>query len=395
MVKTLKFSSILRWLKLFTYLSATLLLLTKSNVDQLTYLIPLALLISFIDYTRDYYLVEKNKPLSYLWISIVIEMLCIMAVAFFDKNDVNILFFFVLISSTIIVHPFAYSLPLAAVFILWGFLIHGHRNGFTDLFQTIVPLTFSYVVSTAFVMGMSYVAKMQIREKERLARLNGELEQAYKKLIDHSAIAQKLTIEEERTRMARELHDTLAHTLTTLIIQLETCKKLVTIDPTRLPTELEKAQELSRSGFNDIKRSIKDLRPQAMEDKSFFASIASIIHETMENTNVQIKFNNLISQEIDLTTQMEVALFRAVQESITNSIRHGHSDKIEMILEEKNNRLHLCIEDNGQGCSNIKKGYGMKGIRERIEGLEGSVSFSSAYGHGFKTEISLPCKVVA
>lgn len=194
--------------------------------------------------------------------------------------------------------------------------------------------------------------------------------------------------------MAREIHDTLAHTLTTLIVQLEACKKLTAIDPSRLPVELEKAQNLSRSGFNDVKRSIKALRPQAMEEKSFFASINVIINEVMESTKVKITLNNLLPKDIKLPSQMEIALFRVIQESITNSVRHGQASEIQIHMEKENYMLKLWILDNGIGCINIKKGYGTQGIQERIEGLKGTVEFSSSVGKGFKTKVLIPCEVV-
>jgi signal transduction histidine kinase len=263
------------------------------------------------------------------------------------------------------------------------------RNGFVGFMESLSVIFFSYCVSSAFVMGMSYLVKMQIREKEKLAHINAELEHAYRKLIENSNAAQKLSVEQERTRMAREIHDTLAHTLTTLIVQLEACKKLASLDPTRLPIELEKAQDLSRSGFNDIKRSIKALRPQAMEDKSFFASILSIINDTMENTKVHITLNNLLPQDLKLSSNIEIALFRVIQESITNSIRHGQAGEIQIDIKKDNNVLKLNIADNGKGCANIKKGFGIQGIRERIESLNGSAEFSSTQGKGFITTISI------
>jgi signal transduction histidine kinase len=390
MVKGSQVSSIMNWVKLFTYISATVLLIIDNNFDQLTYLIPLVFLIFLINYSRDYYLIAGKKPIQYVWISLALEILLIICLGFFDKTGINILFFFVCISSTVISHPFIYSIPLVIVYIASEFFIYAERNGLGDLAKSMVPMLFSYGVSTVFVIGMSYLVKMQGREKEKQARINDELEQAYEKLIENSAAAQKLTVEQERTRMAREIHDTLAHTLTTLIVQLEACKKLASLDPSRLPTELEKAQELSRSGFNDIKRSIKALRPQVMEDKSFFASILSIINDTMENTKVHITLNNFLPQDIKRSSQIEVALFRVIQESITNSIRHGQATEIEVTLKEDSNRLEVLIVDNGIGCSTIKKGYGIQGIGERIESLKGSAEFSSSHGKGFKTEVSIP-----
>lgn len=394
MVKAAHFKNILKWLRLFAYISATVLLIANNSFDKLTYIIPILVLIFFVNYSRDYFLADGNKPIQYIWISIALELTLIVSLSLIDKNDINLLLFYICISSTVIVHPFKYSIFMIIAYLSAMLFIYGMRNGSGDLIKSIIPILFNYGISIAFVVGMSYLVKMQIREKERLARINAELEKAYEKLIENSAAAHQLTIEAERTRMAREIHDTLAHTLTTLIIQLEACKKLASLDPERLPGELVKAQELSRSGFNDVRRSIKALRPQAMEDKSFIASIVSIINDTMERTKVNITFNNLLTQDIKLPSQIEVALFRAVQESITNSIRHGQASEIGITLRQEDSTLKLSIEDNGIGCANIKKGYGMKGIRERIEDLNGNVEFSSSSGKGFKTRISIPCEVV-
>jgi signal transduction histidine kinase len=165
------------------------------------------------------------------------------------------------------------------------------------------------------------------------------------------------------------------------------------MDTSRLPAELEKAQELSRSGFNDVKRSIKALRPQVMEEKSFFASIHTSINEIMETTKVNIIFDNMLPPETQLESQVEISLFRAIQECITNSIRHGKAGKIEINLKQVDKHLQLMISDNGIGCANFKKGFGMKGLLERVEKLKGKVNYSSAEGKGFQTTISIPEEV--
>lgn len=390
MGKALQVKNIFRWLTLFTYISATILIIINNTPKNLICLIPLILILFFVNYFREYYLFAHNKPVKYTVVSIILEMLLILVIGFFENISFNILYFYVLVSSTVIIYPFLYSVPLALTFLVFQITIYALRNGRLALANSLLSMLFSIIISTAFVMGMSYLVKMQIREKEKQAHINTELEEAYKKLIEQSALAQKLTIEEERTRMAREIHDTLAHTLTNLIVQLEVCKKLSSADPSRLPTELEKAQELSRSGFNDVKRSIKALRPQAMEDKTFLASISSIINETMENTKVHISLTCSLSSDIKFPSQVEIALFRAIQESITNSIRHGQPSEISISVKHDNNMVQVSIEDNGLGCSSIKKGYGMRGIRERIESLNGKVVFSSVYGRGFKTAILIP-----
>lgn len=394
MVKDLRYKNTVSWLKLFTYISATVILLSSTGADKLVYLIPLVIVLFFVNYFREYYLEARCKHIRYIWTSIIIEMLLILSIGYFNSTDANILLFFACISSVIIGYSFAYSIPMALIYIGTQFCFYAIRNGVGFVMGNILSMFFSYSVSTAFVMMMCYLVKIQIRERERLSHVNAELETAYKKLIESSAAARKLTVEQERTRMAREIHDTLAHTLTSLIVQLEACKELAAQDPSRLPGELNKAQELSREGFNDVKRSIKALRPQVMEDKSFVDSIISSINGIMENTKVHVTLNNSLPNDLKLPSSIEVALFRVIQESITNSIRHGRSSEIEISIKLENNTVELDIEDNGTGCANIKKGYGIRGISERIEDLGGDARFSSTNGSGFKTNVYIPYEVV-
>ena len=388
MLSGLKIKSILKYLVLFSYISATAMIMFDNDFSSLKILIPLIISLFIINYSREYWLYPRNKPASYAAASIILETLLILVIGTFDKSGVHILFFYVMVSSMVLMYPFKYSVLAASTFIVAEYSLSTVTKELS--YSSMLSMVVSLVVSSVFVIGMSHLVKMQIHEKEKQARINSELEQAYKMLIDNSAAVQKLAIEEERTRMAREIHDTLAHTLTSLIVQLEACKKLAGADPSRLPGELEKAQELSRSGFNDIKRSIKALRPKVMEDKSLLASVTTITNEVMENTGVNITVNSSLPLELELSTAMEVAIFRAIQESITNSIRHGHATDIIVRITQLNGSIEVIVEDNGLGCTNIKAGYGLKGIRERINALNGRAEFTSSSQNGFKTIINIP-----
>jgi signal transduction histidine kinase len=131
-----------------------------------------------------------------------------------------------------------------------------------------------------------------------------------------------------------------------------------------------------------------------MENKSFLDSIISIVNNFMKNTDIQITLNNSLPKDMKLTSQAEIAIFRVIQESVTNSVRHGKSNKVEITIKQENNKLELNISDNGTGCSNIKKGYGMQGIKERTEALDGTAEFSSSPGKGFKTRVLIPFEVI-
>ena len=391
MIKIYKIRKTASFIKLFTHLSAVVLILAYNNLRDVPFLLSLMLIVIFANYFRQFYLIAYSKPLKYRWISTVVELFFLICIGFIDKTGVNILLFFVCVSEATIHYEFKYSgILLSLPFVLSIYLADIINKSFINLSDVFVDVFFNNGVAIVFVIGISYFVRSQIKEKEKLERINTELEEAYKKLIDASAASEQLLIEKERIRMAQEIHDTLAHTLTTLIVQLEVCKKLSSADADRLVKELEKAQELTRSGLNDVKRTIKSLRPLALKGKPFWESILDFINNTMNNTDVHIILNNTLPQGIKLPAAIEVIIFRLIQESITNSIRHGNSSEIQIAMNLDKDKIWINIHDNGMGCLRIKKGFGLSGIQERIEGSGGWVDFSSPMGNGFKTKVSIP-----
>ncbi len=120
------------------------------------------------------------------------------------------------------------------------------------------------------------MARRQIEEKDRaesalreLERSRRELDETYQKLLKNSKEREQLAVMEERNRMAREIHDTLTHTLTTVIIGLEAGRKLMPVDTDRALAELEKSQQQARKGLQEVRRSVKELRPHELDTLGF------------------------------------------------------------------------------------------------------------------------------
>jgi len=145
--------NITKWIKLFTYISATILLIANNNFDKFIYIIPILILIFITNYSRDYYLVSNEKSIQYIWISIGFEMLLIISIGFIDKNDINLLLFYICVSSTIIIHPFKYSIFLVIAYFSSMFSIYAMINGVGALTESIIPMLFNYGVSIAFVVA--------------------------------------------------------------------------------------------------------------------------------------------------------------------------------------------------------------------------------------------------
>ena len=192
----------------------------------------------------------------------------------------------------------------------------------------------------------------------------------------------------ERSRIAREIHDTLGHSLTGAIIQLEVARKLIDKNSDKALEAIIRSQEITRSGFNDVKRAIKALNPLGIEELSLSECLHQLIQEARDSYNFNIEGD--IELPDDLSDDLKIPVYRIIQELITNSIRHGQANNMELAMECHDGILRIQSHDNGKGCSKLKEGNGLRGIRERIDQLDGQVRFSSEESKGFAVLIHIP-----
>jgi len=215
-----------------------------------------------------------------------------------------------------------------------------------------------------------------------LQRTNEELE---KSLMDNARLAEI----RERNRIAREIHDTLGHTLTGLAAGIDACIALAGDDKPALRNQLNLLSKVSRNGIKDIRMSVSSLRPDAPERLNLKSAIEELVENTKRVAGVNIKLDcDIINLKFD--EDEEMAIYRIVQESLTNAIRHGKAKNIDVSIKKNYGSINLLICDDGIGCENIKAGFGLRHIRERVNMLKGQVNFSSE--EGFKVEAMIPIR---
>ena len=215
-----------------------------------------------------------------------------------------------------------------------------------------------------------------------LQRTNEELE---KSLMDNARLAEI----RERNRIAREIHDTLGHTLTGLAAGIDACIALAGDDKPALRNQLNLLSKVSRNGIKDIRMSVSSLRPDAPERLNLKSAIEELVENTKRVAGVNINLDcDIINLKFD--EDEEMAIYRIVQESLTNAIRHGKAKNIDVSIKKNYGSINLLICDDGIGCENIKAGFGLRHIRERVNMLKGQVNFSSE--EGFKVEAMIPIR---
>ncbi|MCG9966477.1 sensor histidine kinase [Pelotomaculum terephthalicicum JT] len=202
--------------------------------------------------------------------------------------------------------------------------------------------------------------------------------------------------EEERKRVAREIHDGPAQSMANIVMRAEYCQKLLDLQPERVRGELFALQELVRSSLTDVRKIIFDLRPMVLDDLGLAPAIKRYLSDYNDQFDVQVEFL-FIGQQKRLESSVEVALFRIIQEAVNNIKKHARAKNALVKMEMLPDKVNIHIKDDGIGfdlskvmADGERDGYGLIGIRERVQLLKGGFDISTAPGKGTSIGISVP-----
>jgi signal transduction histidine kinase len=227
----------------------------------------------------------------------------------------------------------------------------------------------------------SMVAERQSREK--LAIANEKLRQ-YALRIENQAILQ------ERNRIARDIHDSLGHSLTALNIQLETALKLWQSNPDKAKTFLARAKELGSLSLQEVRQSVSTMRSGPVQGRPLEEAIANLAEDLQRLTGISPTCSLLLTRP--LPDELHTAVYRIVQESLTNICKYAQATEVKIQLQATTDKLDLIIQDNGRGF-NVETnttGFGLQGMRERTLALGGQLLIDSKPGAGCRISAYFP-----
>jgi signal transduction histidine kinase len=196
----------------------------------------------------------------------------------------------------------------------------------------------------------------------------------------------------ERNRMARDIHDTLAQGFTGVIVQLEAVEEALSQGLMAKAGEfLNRAGDLARESLQEARRSVRALRPQTLEQNDLCEALQNLIRKMTVGTNVQSKFN-VWGQPPELPQEWEENLLRIGQEVLTNVLRHAEACHFNAQLAFEDGAIRLILSDDGKGFDPAGRhdGFGLRGLRERVETMGGQLSIKSAKAQGTTVSIVLP-----
>jgi len=199
--------------------------------------------------------------------------------------------------------------------------------------------------------------------------------------------------EEERQRLSREIHDGPAQMLAHVLIGSELVERTQKEKGQKAAMEeFSRLRGLIRQALSDVRRIIYDLRPMALDDLGLVPTVEKYLYRVEDREKIGIRFVK-VGDPFHLSSNMEVALFRLVQETVTNVCKHAVANEIRVRMEFYEDFVHLVVGDDGKGFDPRKRkneSLGIVGMRERIELLEGEISIQSAPDNGTVVTIQIP-----
>lgn len=238
-------------------------------------------------------------------------------------------------------------------------------------------------LSLVFVLLMMNAVLSERHSREKLAIANEKLRQ-YAMRVENQATL------EERNRIAREIHDSLGHSLTALNLQLETALKLWPSNPMKAETFLATAKELGSKALKDVRQSVSTMRSNPLQEQSLERAIAGLAEDFHRSNGILPIYK--INVEYSLQPEINTAIYRITQESLTNISKYASATEVKIELTTIRSNLRLIIEDNGRGFD-IKQnttGFGLHSMRDRTLALGGEFNINSTPGSGCKIIVNIP-----
>ena len=230
--------------------------------------------------------------------------------------------------------------------------------------------------------------------------LSGRLNETEKQGGEHTqrqSLGLKIILaqEEERRRVAREIHDGPAQSMANLVLRTEICEKIIDSKPGEVKEELRELKTMVRNSLQEIRKIIFDLRPMALDDLGLIVTLKRFVEDFREKNSLHIDFSS--SGDMGRGNKdLEIAVFRIIQEALNNVVKHADASEVVVIVGIEADCINVTVRDNGRGFNPAKKhpdgSYGLMGIKERVGLLEGDLDIYSGIGKGTELKVRVPIK---
>jgi signal transduction histidine kinase len=259
----------------------------------------------------------------------------------------------------------------------WGDRLLFFSTAYSILGRTVSFLLVGYMVAR--------IMRMQRRQQRSLAEANA-------RLVHYAATLEQLATTRERNRLARELHDTIAHTLSAQALELEAVDSLWEADPVQARTMLKNSLAATRTGLTETRRALKALRSSPLEDLGLALAIRQAAESAAARANLTLDLH-VPERMDDLPPDVAQCVYRVAQEALANAAHHAQARRVEVNLHREGDRLKLTVADDGCGFDpqalDTENHLGLRGMRERAEMAGGALEIDSEPGKGTTIQLTL------
>jgi signal transduction histidine kinase len=344
----------------------------------------------FWDQTHEWRLSGRQRLLLVWVFNLITDGLALGAIALTGRSEIVFLLFMQ-------VSQFAVGFgvwPAGALYSLLNLtIVLAILRSFGLTTAELAPIAVELLVGLVFVQICILLMLRSHAETERAEQLLRDLQAAHRELQTAQEKEKELAVAEERVRLARDIHDGLGHHLTVLSIQLQAAEKLVDRNPQAAAESIRLSRAEAQAALEEVRRSVAVMRESPGENLPLEDVLGSLIRDFGARTGLETDFQPQ-GTEPDLSPFARQTLFRAVQEGLTNVQKHGRDVKrIGVRLEYEPDEVRLTLHDDGQtppATEPGQTGYGLIGLRERVEQLDGALHSGPDAGGGFNLELRFP-----
>lgn len=274
--------------------------------------------------------------------------------------------------------------PLFSVKDYFLFYDHAVQHRLFFIFYVLCNLNF-----VCFIIFSAEISRRQKSTIDKIRLLYAKLRDANTALKEYADIKERMGETRERNRLAMEIHDTIGHALTGISVGVDTCLAIMDVNPQAAKKQLSVISSVAKQGISDVRRSVRALHGED-EQTSLNAEIREMLDKTRSAAGIAIKY--ISDVPLDFQGDERKTVFRVIQESVTNAIRHGKATEITIRISMEGTNLLIIVQDNGGGCADFACGFGTTHIRERLSMLGGTADFYSAAGEGFTVRAIMPVR---
>lgn len=249
-----------------------------------------------------------------------------------------------------------------------------------DIFISLTDYCIFYTIG--FFMGKTTVTN------EKMKGLLASINEKNKTLEQYAKRVEELTIAEERSRVSKDLHDTVGHIFTSVITTLDALPFIMKANPEAAEQSMKELADVARKGLDDVRKTIHQMS-DVKGDGSVSEELMEIMDDFQRHTHTEIAFK-LSGLEREVPAMVKHTLVRCLQEALTNAKRHGAADYIKVTLTFDENGVSMEVADHGVGNDQLQWGFGLSAMKDRIQTLQGTLHTESKRGEGTKLLCSIP-----